>query len=376
MRRRAYPKRRNRPGNPPGAFVVDPHAPKPHIRIIAYGPDHFEETAVHTGEEAAAFVQPGRVVWVDVEGLGNADTLKSLGQQFGMHELALEDVVHTHQRPKVDNYDDRHFVVMRGVKADCQTIAEEGGSTEQVSFFLTPCCLVSFSEHPGDNFDTVRRRLREKRGNLRYRDASYLLYALIDATIDAYFPWMERIEEHLEDLQEKVLGSTSTSCLREVHELRHELLAVRRIMSATREAVNALIRDSGEEISEAARLHLRDCYDHTVQLIDILESQREIAAGLIEIYLSNVSNRMNQIMKVLTIVSAIFIPINTVAGIYGMNFDTSISPWNMPELKWFYGYPAALALMALITIVQLAIMWRKGWMFEEWKHERERTTRH
>lgn len=361
MARLKLPKRRTQPGSSPGTIVPDPALPKPIIRLIGYDKDQLNEVEISHPHEVRAHLGRWRTVWIDVDGLGHAPTLAALGEEFKIHALALEDVVNTHQRPKVESYDNLLFVVAR-------MISGEDGATEQVSLFLGPGFVLSFNERERDCFDPVRRRLREKLGRVRERSVDYLLYALIDAIVDSYFPRLDVLGEHLEVLEAEVLSSPSSRLLNEIHEVRHELFGIRRIMSATREAVNALIRDTGNEIEESTRIYLRDCYDHTVQLIDIVESQREIATGLMEIYLSSVSNRMNQVMKVLTIMSTVFIPLTFIVGLYGMNFNTERSPWNMPELNWHWGYPLVLLVMLLIVLAEIYLFWRKGWIWEDRRH--------
>jgi magnesium transporter len=358
MARLKLPKRRTLPGTSPGTLVPDPGLPRPIIRLISYDAVQLEEAELTSPQQVTQYLGKGRTVWIDVDGLGHAPTLAELGAVFNIHALALEDVVNTHQRPKMESYGGLMFVVAR-------MVAAPDGETEQVSLFLGPGFVISFNERERDCFDPVRRRLREHLGRVRERGADYLLYTLLDAIVDSFFPRLDTMGELLEDLESEVLSAPSPRQLGHIHELRHELFGIRRIMSATREAVNAVIRDTGDEISESTRVYLRDCYDHSVQLIDIVESQREIATGLMEIYLSSVSNRMNKVMKVLTIMSTVFIPLTFIVGLYGMNFNTERSPWNMPELNWAYGYPAIMALMVLIVLVELWIFWRKGWLWEE-----------
>lgn len=369
MARRHMHKRRSQPGASPGAFVLDPSAPPPIIRIIAYDDQNIEEAELSSPEEVHRFLGKWRTVWVDVDGLGNADVLTALAAQFGIHNLALEDIVNTYQRPKVEAYDDHLFVVLRALTPD-----QEHGS-EQASMVLGDGFLVTFDERHGDRFDPVRRRIRERKGKIRAAGPDYLLFSIIDTIVDGYFPALDELGERLEAIEEEVLDTPTPEVLNAIHALRHELLAIRRIMTATREAINSLIRDSDGTIADATRLYLRDCYDHTVQIVDIVESQREIAAGLLDIYLSSVSNRMNQVMKVLTVIATLFIPLTFLVGLYGMNFNTQVSPLNMPELNWRYGYPGILTLMAGIVIVEVYFFWRKGWLGEQRRIRKRRKIR-
>ncbi len=359
-------KRRTQPGASPGVFVLDPAAPPPVIRVIAYDGERIEEAELAHPAEVAQYLGKWRTVWVDVDGLGNADVLAGIGAQFGIHNLALEDIVNTYQRPKVEAYDDHLFIVARAL-----TPKLEHGS-EQVSIILGTNYLVTFDEYDGDRYDPVRRRIREQKGRIRQRGPDYLLFSLLDTLVDSFFPPLDDLGERLEAIEDEVLDTPTPEVLNAIHDLRHELLNIRRIMTSTREAINSLIRDSDNIIEDATRVYLRDCYDHTIQIVDIVESQREIAAGLLDIYLSSVSNRMNQVMKVLTVMATLFIPLTFLVGLYGMNFNTAASPWNMPELNWFYGYPAILGIMLGIVLIELYFFWRKGWLWEQRRVRKKR----
>ncbi len=359
MARRHMRKRRTQPGASPGVFVLDPTAPPSIIRVIAFDEERIEEAELSSPAEVARYLGKWRTVWVDVDGLGNAEILSGLAQQFGIHNLAMEDIVNTYQRPKVEAYEDHLFIVCRAL-----TPALEHGS-EQISLILGKGYLVTFDENHGDRYDPVRRRIRERKGRIRQRGADYLLFSLIDTIVDGFFPPLDDLGERLEVIEDEVLDTPTPEILNAIHELRHEMLNIRRIMTSTREAINSLIRDSDNIIEDSTRIYLRDCYDHTIQIVDIVESQREIAAGLLDIYLSSVSNRMNQVMKVLTIMATLFIPLTFLVGLYGMNFNTTASPWNMPELNWVYGYPAIIALMVGIVLIELYFFWRKGWLWEQ-----------
>ncbi len=275
---------------------------------------------------------------------------------FNLHGLALEDVVNVHQRPKVEEYADHAFIVTRMIQAGLPP------TTEQVSMFLGEGFLLTFQERPGDCFDPVRARLRSSRGQIRDRQADYLAYALLDAVIDGYFPVLETLGERLEVLEDAVTAEPPEAEATQIHEIKRELLLLRRAVWPQREMVNALTRETSPYVTDQTRLYLRDCYDHTIQLMDIVETYREIATGLVDIYLSSVSTRLNEIMKVLTIIATIFIPLGFVAGLYGMNFDASASPWNMPELRWYWGYPVALGVMAAAALGMLYYFYRKGWI--------------
>lgn len=344
------------PGAIPGTLAPQADASPPVVTVVSYGP---EGSTAHefAGVEALGKLRGQRpVLWVDVSGLADAGLIADLGKLFGLHALALEDVINTHQRPKVEEFSGHVFIVARMVHDGQRT------DTEQFSCFLGKDYLLTFQERPGDCFGPVRERIRSTRGRVCSLGPDYLCYALLDAMIDSYFPVLERHGENLELLEDVVVETPNAGNIRELHELKRALLLLRRSIWPHREMVNALIRDENPLITAQTRVFLRDCYDHTIQLMDIVETYREIASGLVDVYISSVSARLNEIMKVLTIIATIFIPLGFVASLYGMNFDAGVSPWNMPELKWRFGYPLVLLLMVAIAGGLLWYFWRKGWI--------------
>jgi magnesium transporter len=351
--------RRQVPGSGPGSLVADPQSPKPAIRVIAYGPDGIVERSVDTPEGVREFLGVWPVTWVNVDGLGDLATITQLGTIFNLHVLAIEDVVNVHQRAKVEQYPDYYFIVGRMVELNARV------ETEQLSLFLGKNFVLTFQEIPGDCFEPVRERIRKAGGRIRNVGPDYLAYALIDAFVDHYFPVLEHYGENLEALEDEVILKPQREVITRIHDVKRDLLTLRRAAWPLREALTTLYRETTPLITAETRLYLRDCYDHSVQIIDLLENYRDIASSLTDIYLSSVSNRMNEIMKVLTIFTAVFIPLNLVAGIYGMNFNTERSPLNMPELNWYWGYPFALGLMALLASVMLVYFGNKGWLKSE-----------
>ena len=350
--------RRHEPGTAPGTLAPDPQAIPTTISLIGYGPDELDEHSGVTLDEVRACLDSHAVTWVNVEGLADVDTLAALGTIFGIHPLVLEDVVSVHQRSKVEQYGENVFFVTRMV-----TYRGEELHAEQVSIFFGNGFLVTFQEGiVGDCFEHVRRRLRAGVDRLRVAGVDYLAYALIDAIVDSMFPVLEAYGEQLELLESHLLERPTAQSMAHIHEAKRDLLALRRIVWPLREAVNSLVRDEHPVITTETRTYLRDAYDHTVQIIDLLETYRELASGLVDLYLSSVSNRMNEVMKVLTIIATIFIPLSFIAGVYGMNFDTRRSPWNMPELEWYLGYPFALGLMLVVAGVLVTHFWRRGWL--------------
>ncbi|MFO0788001.1 MAG: magnesium/cobalt transporter CorA [Pirellulales bacterium] len=356
-RARIRMRRRSAPGTKPGTMVIPQGAYPTRIRIMAYDHEQVVEKKIESPSELTEFIGKWPVVWVDVVGLGSEDTLRSIGDVFRIHPLALEDVVHVHQRAKVDTYQENLYVVMRMPDASHEQICE------QFSLFLGKDYVVTFQERPGDSFDLVRAGIRLRDSAARQGvKADYLAYRLIDAAIDAYFPVLEKMGDHLDTLDDPSAIEHTRSAFSELHVARRELLILRRAVWPLRDALSELRSDVTPFISEGTRVYLRDCYDHAVQLIDLLESYRDIAGDVRDYYLSTISNRMNEIMKTLTIIATIFLPITFIAGVYGMNFNPQASPWNMPELNWPLGYFFSLGLMVAVTAAMLWYFQWKGWL--------------
>jgi magnesium transporter len=352
-RRMQVGKRYHRPGTAPGTLVPlgSGEGGPVRIRVIDYGPDHFEEKEVGTIEEVFPYRDTPTVTWINVDGLGDVSLLEKLGKHFGFHPLTLEDVLNCGQRPKIEDYGDYHFLVMKSLNR------EEGEDLqiEQISFFLSGNYIITLQEMAGDSFEAVRERIRQEKGQIRKMGPDYLLYALIDALVDEFFPVLETYGERIEELEDEVVLHPEPSVLNEIHRIKRELLLLRRSAWPEREVINSLQREEAHLITAETRVFLRDCYDHTIQVIDMIETYRDLASGLLDVYLSSNSNRLNEVMKVLTIISTIFIPLNLVAGIYGMNFKY------MPELEQPWGYPAVLTLMAVIAGSLVVYFRRKGW---------------
>ena len=379
--------RRAPPGSSPGTLAFEPGAGKSEIEVISFGPDAAAESVtrqrIGTLSDMPQLPRGHTVRWINVTGLGDEKTIRDIGAAFGMHPLALSDIVNVSQRPKVDDYEAHLFIITRmpltpvSESRNANTLpagetAPEPGSpwanplgqlaTEQVTICVGRDYVITFQEQSGDVFEPVRHRLQSGTGRMRARGPDYLAYALLDAAIDSYFPLLEVYGEKVETLEQNVVGQPEFAYITEIHDLKRNLLTARRAVWPQREMLNSLIRDESDFISAETRIFLRDCYDHAIQLIDMIETYREIASGLVDIQLSSISNRMNEVMKVLTIIATIFIPLTFIAGIYGMNFDPDTSPWNMPELRWRYGYP--VALLAMGTIAAGLLLWfrRKGWL--------------
>ncbi|KPJ56310.1 MAG: magnesium transporter [Planctomycetes bacterium DG_58] len=348
--------RHSPPGTPPSTLVAPREAQVPEtVHLFHYTEDSVEETDLADVKELARYRKKEGVTWVNVPGLGSVEMLHDLGELLSLHPLALEDVLQIPQRPKVDDYEGHLFVVLRMLHY------EEAVDTEQVSIFLGSDYVVTFQERPGDCLDPIRERLRKGTGQLRRQGADYLMYAIIDTVIDNYFPFLEQVGEVVEDLEGEVVENPTRQTLSRVHDIKRGLLDVRRSVWPLRDAVNQLIREETPLIGKTAQLYLRDCYDHTIHVLDVVETYRELAGGLMDIYLSSVSNKMNEVMKVLTIIATIFIPLTFIAGIYGMNFE------KMPELKWPWAYPLVWGVMVVVAIVMLLFFRHRGWLGGEKK---------
>jgi len=344
-------RRHKQRGLPPGTLTAPAGATVPQtIKVIHYTAELLREADVGSVDEVAQFKQAEGVTWVNVDGLGNVDLIREIGTLFGLHPLPLEDVLSLRQRPKVDDYENHIYHVLRMLHYDGAV------ETEQVSIFLGGDFVVTFQERPCDCLEPIRDRVRRGKGQIRRQGADYLMYAIIDAVIDGYFPFLEQIGEVVEELEDEVVEKPTRQTLGRVHEIKRDLLNVRRAIWPLREAINALIREESSLVGDTARVYLRDCYDHAVQVLDMIETYRELAGGLMDVYLSSVSNKMNEVMKVLTVIATIFIPLTFLAGIYGMNFE------KMPEVKWPWAYPAVWGIMILSAVVMLVLFRRKGWL--------------
>jgi len=349
----------NLPGSLPGTIAIRAQAKHPEIVLIDYNQDQFTSLSDLTPEECAAHLDTESVSWVDVSGLGHEQTLQQLSQVFNLHPLVLENVVNVPQRPKIEDYQDQLVIITQMVVLKEK---EQGFWLEQVSFVLSKHYLLTVQEEPDrDCFEPIRDRLRKNKGIIRSFGADYLTYTLWDAIIDGYFPVLEVYGEKIEALEDEVVLNPSNRTLTKIHQIKRELLTLRRAIWPQRDAINRLIRDGSPLVDPTVLPYLKDCYDHTVQIIDMIETDRELASGLMDVYLSAVSNKMNEVMKLLTVISTIFIPLTFVAGVYGMNFNPDASPWNMPELNWYWGYPFCWGVMSAIAIILVAYFWQRGW---------------
>lgn len=349
------------PGAPPGAMVADGPVAAARARVISFNASEIEEFELESPAELKTVMKPDRRYWVDVQGALPPERLNEFGSAFGLHPLALADVVHYGQRPKVEDYEDHLFCVVRMASRD----TENGIGWEQVGLFVSRQFVITFQEKPGDCFDPVRTRLRAGRKNIRSGGGDYLGAMLIDAIVDGYFPLLEEYGERLERLEERVLANPSRDVLVEIYRAKRELMVFRRSVWPLRDALNQTLRDGHAVMKKSTLPYLRDTVDHLMQVVDVVENCRELAGSFIDVYLSSVSHRTNEVMRVLTIFATIFIPLTFVAGIYGMNFE------NIPELKWPRGYAYFWSVCGLVLLGMLFLFSQLGWLRGEQKLDEE-----
>ncbi len=355
MAPRFISRRRHKVGLPPGSLVgVEVQTlERVQLTVMDYDARRLEEVEIASVQECLPFRDSPTVTWLDVVGLQDMELMARLGAEFGLHPLVVEDLVNTEQRPKLEDFQDYLFVVVKMITFSEETHRVED---EQLSLILGPRYVISFQERPGDIFGPVRERIRTGKGRVRTMGADYLAYALVDAVVDHYFVVLEGLGEWIEELEDEVVSEPVPSTMEEIHRVKREMLLLRKATWPLREVVSTLGREGTSLVTAPVRIYVRDVYDHTVQVLDTAETLRDIVSGLLDTYLSSVSNRMNEIMKVLTIMASIFIPLTFIAGEYGMNFQ------HMPELAMPWAYPAVLVLMAMIALGLLAYFRRKGWL--------------
>jgi len=342
-------------GLPPGTLIHigEEKVEKTKITLLDYDELHFQEKEMETIDECFPVKDKPTVTWINVDGLHRAEILETIGDCFRLHPLVLEDILNTGQRPKVEDFGDYIYIVLKMLHSE-----DTNGEIveEQLSLVLGPTFVISFQEREGDVFDPIRERIRNGRGRIRKMGSDYLAYALIDSVVDNYFIALEKLGEEIEFLEEELVTNPTTETLQVIHDLKRELVFLRKSVWPLREIISGLERGESTLIRESTGIFLRDVYDHTIQVIDTVETFRDIVSGMLDIYLSSVSNRMNEVMKVLTIIATIFIPLTLIAGIYGMNFQY------MPELGWRWGYPMVWLVMLAIGALMLVYFRRKKWL--------------
>ena len=342
-------------GLPPGTpvFVGDKKAEAVRITILDYDESRFQEREVKEIEECFPFKDTPTVTWINVDGVHDVEVIQKLGENFGLHPLVLEDIVHTQQRPKMEEFENYIYVVLKMLYVDDESKETQ---IEQVSLIFGENYVVSFQEKEGDIFEKIRERIRNGKGRIRKMDTDYLAYSLIDAVVDHYFIILEKDGEKIEELEDKVVSDPKPETLQEIHRLKREMIFLRRSVWPLRELVNLLERSESRLIHKSTRIYLRDIYDHTIQVIDTLETYRDMLSGMHDTYLSSISNRMNEVMKVLTIIATIFIPLTFIAGVYGMNFEF------MPELKWRWAYFGVWGVIFVVAIAMVLYFKRRKWL--------------
>lgn len=348
-------KRSRKAGLAPGTLVHigERKAETSKITLIDYDENQFQENEVKEIGECFVFKEKPTVTWINVDGLHQVEILEKLGECYGLHPLVLEDILNTDQRPKMEDYGEYLYVVLRDLDYSDESNEIE---TEQISLIVGSNFVFSFQEREGDAFDPIRDRIRNNKGRIRKMGADYLAYALLDSIVDNYFIILEKLGERIEWLEEKLVAHPTDETLQSLHHLKRELLFLRKGVWPLREVISGLERVESSLINEPTRLYLRDVYDHTIQAIDTIETYRDMVSGMLDIYLSSVSNRLNSVMKVLTIIATIFMPLTFLAGIYGMNFKY------MPELEWRWSYPLVWLIMVGIGVSMLVYFKKKKWL--------------
>lgn len=346
-------KRSKKLGLPPGTLIHigEKKIEKAKISAIFYNPNEFLEKEFSKPEDSYILKGKKGVLWINIDGLQEIEIIEKIGNIFNIHPLVLEDIVNTGQRPKIEDYDNFSFIVLKMIYENKNELM-----AEQISIILGENFILSFQEKEGDVFNNVRARIKNGKGRIRNMGADYLAYSLIDSIVDNYFLILEKLGEKIEYLEEELVSNPTKNILQDIHKLKSELLFLRKSIWPLREVIGYMYRGETPLISKNILVYFRDIYDHTIQIIDTLETFRDMVAAMIDIYLSSISNKMNEIMKMLTIIATIFIPLTYIAGIYGMNFKY------MPELEWRWGYYAILAIMALIGIIMLGYFRKRKWL--------------
>jgi magnesium transporter len=351
---RIIKKRSVKAGLPPGSlvYVGDKRTEQANITVIEYGEGVFLEKSLKELSECFPCRDSSTVTWIDVDLVHQVDLVARIGECFGLHPLVVEDILNTDQRPKMEDFGDYLYVVLRALTCNGE---KYGMETEQVSLILGPNYVISFQEKDGAVFEKVRERIRAGKGRIAKSGADYLAYSLLDTVVDNYFIVLEHLGERIETLEDVLVANPASSTLRAIHMLKRDLIFLRRSVWPLREVLNGLQREDSNLVRETTRVYLRDVYDHTIHAIDTLETFRDMISGMLDIYLTSISNRLNEVMKVLTIIATIFMPLTFISGVYGMNFRY------MPELGWRWGYPAVLLLMAAVSGCMILYFKRKKW---------------
>jgi len=353
--KKMHKKRSIKTGLPPGSLIHigEKKAESVRISILDYDENQFQEKEAKTIEECFPFKDKPTTTWINIDGLHQVDIIEKIGKKFDFHPLLLEDILNTEQRPKIEDFETHIYIVLKMLYYDEKT---NEITSEQISIIFGHNFVISFQEKEGDIFDPIRERIRTGKGRIRKMGADYLAYSLMDGIVDSYFIILEKLGENIEDVEETMITDPKPETLRGIHSLKRKMISLRKSVWPLREVLSALERSESSLIREPTRIYLKDVYDHTIQVIDTVETYRDVLSGMLDVYLSSISNKMNEIMKVLTIIATIFIPLTFIAGVYGMNFEF------MPELGWRWGYPAIWVVMISVGILMLVYFRKKKWI--------------
>ncbi|HEX2868577.1 MAG TPA: magnesium/cobalt transporter CorA [Ignavibacteriales bacterium] len=349
---------RKKAGQLPGSLIYMGDRTGNGIKIIVaeYDSNNFSEKQL--GSPGEIKPEGDKNFWINVDGIHKADVIGAIGEKFSIHPLTMEDILNTSHRPKAEDNGNYMFIVMKMLSSDAKTGTLK---SEQVSLIIGKNYVISFQEDAFDEFETVRDNLRKNKGRARELGPDYLAYRLLDVVLDNYFSVLETVGDNIEIIEDELVANPTKQTLEKIYRLKGDMILIRRAVWPLREVIGSLEKTESDLIAKTSRPYLRDLYDHAVQLIDTNENYREMTSGLMDIYLSSVSNKLNEIMKVLTIISTFFIPLNFIAGLYGMNFNSSVSKFNMPELNFYLGYPMVLSLMLLVVLGLFVYFKRKKW---------------
>jgi magnesium transporter len=357
--------KRTSPGAAPGAINLAEDAKAPMLYVTSFNTELLFEMPFDSLDQVQERIEkyPEMIHWIELKGFGDRSLLERFCYEYNIHRLEMEDVINTYQRPKLEEFDDHLFIVTRLLKMN-----EGNLHNDQLSLFVKENIVITIQEYYDDYFEAIRTRIRSGRGHLRSSSSDYLSYTLLDSIVDTYFPLLEVLGERLDELEDELFTKPTRNSLQRIQQIKRELIVLRRSVFAERDKVNDILRSTSGIISDQTKLYFRDTYDHTIQVMDLVESYKEITASLMDIYLSSVSNKLNAVMKVLAVISTIFIPLTFIVGVYGMNFPNvdpetgQKLPLNMPELYSPYGYVGVMLFMLILVLIQLYVFWRKGWM--------------
>ena len=341
-------------GLPPGSLVHVGDRKDENVRItlLDYTRKGAKQKILKHIEDCFPYKEKKSVTWINIGGLHDVKTIEKLGDEFKLHPLLLEDILNTGQRPKMEDFEEYFLFVTKMLRLN----EESRIKAEQISIVLGEGYVISFQERAGGVFDSIRERITEKKGRIRDMGADYLAYTLLDLIVDNYYDILEKVGERIERMEEVLLVKSSPKTLEEIHKLRRVLIMLRKAIWPLRDVINGFLREESPLVEKTTQAYLRDVYDHTIQVMDTIDTYRDMLRGMLDVYLSTVSNKMNEVMKVLTIIATIFIPLTFVAGIYGMNFS------NMPELGWRWAYPAVMLLMVIMVVIMLGYFRKKRWI--------------